>query len=243
MKIAIVCKKFSLRMGGLERYSVNLSRELVRLGHEVHVFSNSFDEEPGIIFHYVPMLRFSSPGKNLSFAYLAGQALSKMRFDIIHSMERILYQDIFRVSDGINPIQLLQRYPNSLIRKFKSAGPRRLVLSYLEKKIFREGGCKCIMTNSDLVKNQIIEHYGVDPEKIHVIYNGVDTSRFHPGVKAKYRTTVRKKFGIGEADLVLLFVSNDFKLKRLKTILSVMRLLENNRIKLLVAGKIMKNLI
>ncbi len=237
MKIAIVCKKFSLRMGGLERYSVNLSRELVRLGHEVHVFSNSFDEEPGIIFHYVPMLRFSSPGKNLSFAYLAGQALSKMRFDIIHSMERILYQDIFRVSDGINPIQLLQRYPNSLIRKFKSAGPRRLVLSYLEKKIFREGGCKCIMTNSDLVKNQIIEHYGVDPEKIHVIYNGVDTSRFHPGVKAKYRTTVRKKFGIGEADLVLLFVSNDFKLKRLKTILSVMRLLENNRIKLLVAGK------
>ncbi|MBW1939843.1 MAG: glycosyltransferase family 4 protein [Deltaproteobacteria bacterium] len=237
MKIAIVCKKFSLKFGGLERYSVNLTRELVRSGHDVHVFSNIFDEEQGIIFHQVPMLRFSSPGKNLSFAYFAGHALSKMEFDIIHSMERIFYQDIFRVSDGINPVQLLQRYPNPLIRKIKAAGPRRLVLGYLEKKIFQERGCKCVMTNSDLVKNQIINHYQVDPKKIHVIYNGVDTLRFHLGVRPKHRAAARKKFGIEEAELALLFVSNDFKLKRLKTILCAMTLLKNNRIKLIVAGK------
>lgn len=236
MKIALVCKKFSLEVGGLERYTVNLSRQLLRLGHEVHVFSNRFDEEPGILFHYVPMFRYSSPGKNLSFAYFSKQALSKENFDIIHSMERIWYQDIFRVSDGINPVQMQQRYPNPLLRKLKAAGPRRQVLRYLEKRIFLGNGCRCIMTNSELVKDQIIKHYGVDTQKIHVVHNSVDTVRFHPGVKKKFRSSFRTKLGVKEADQVILFVSNDFKLKRLHFILQAMALLKDKTVKLLVAG-------
>jgi UDP-glucose:(heptosyl)LPS alpha-1,3-glucosyltransferase len=236
VKIALVCKKYSLRKGGLERYTVFLSRELLRAGHEVHVFANVWQEEPGIIIHPVPMLRFSSPGKNLSFAYFSNRVLSKMRFNVIHSMERIFYQDIFRASGGIIPVQLLQRYPNPVVRWFKAIGPRRLVLRYLEHKIFLDRGCKLIMTNSELVKGQIIEHYKVNPERIIVIYNGVDTSRFHPGVKEEYRRDVRGKYGIGKEELVLLFVSNDFKLKRLQSILKAITLLKKKEIRLLVVG-------
>lgn len=236
MKIALVCKEYSLKKGGLERYTVSLSRELIRARHEVHVFTNDWQEEPGVIIHHVPMLRFSSPLKNLSFALFSNRALSKMSFNVIHSMERIFYQDIFRVSDGINPVQLSQQYPNFAVRLLKAIGPRRLVLSYLEHRIFVDRGCKVIMTNSELIKGHIIEHYKVAPQKIEVIYNGVNTLRFHPGVKEEYGAAVRSKYRIKENELVLLFISNNFKLKRLQTILKSLALLKKREIKLLVVG-------
>jgi hypothetical protein len=34
VKVALVCKKYSLQEGGLERYTYFLSRELIRAGHE-----------------------------------------------------------------------------------------------------------------------------------------------------------------------------------------------------------------
>ncbi|MDL1985186.1 MAG: glycosyltransferase family 4 protein [Deltaproteobacteria bacterium] len=236
MKVALVCKKYSLQEGGLERYTYFLSRELVRAGHEVHIFANIWQEEPGVIIHRVPVIRLSSPAKNLSFAFFTNRALSKMKFDIIHSMERIFYQDIFRVSDGINPVQMQQKYPHPVVRFIKKIGPRRIALSYLEHRIFVDKGCKIVMTNSELVKRNIIEHYRVDPENIVVIYNGVNTSRFNPKVKEKFRSSLREKYGIKKEELVLIFVSNDFKLKRLDLVLEAMAFLKNNKIRLFVIG-------
>ncbi len=234
MKIAIVRKKYSLAAGGAERYTVLLARELSGMGHEVHLFANIWDEDPGIRFHHVPMLR-TSPGKNLSFALFSHNRLSGMEFDVIHSMERIWYQDIFRVSDGINPIQLFQRYPNPFIRKIKGLGPRRLVLSYLEKRIFLRGGCRVIMTNSKLLKEHIMSYYHVHPKKIVVVYNSVDTLRFNPGVRQQYRTSIREQHGIGEAETVLLFISNNFKLKGLRIIIEAMAM-SGKSYKLIVVG-------
>jgi len=151
-------------------------------------------------------------------------------------MERIFYQDIFRVSDGINPVQMQQKYPHPVVRFIKKIGPRRVALNYLEHRIFVDKGCKVVMTNSELVKTNIIEHYRVDPEKIIVIYNGVDTSRFNPKVKEKYRKSLREKYGITKEELVLLFISNNFKLKRLDLVLEAMSVLKNNRIRLFVIG-------
>lgn len=236
MKVALICKKYSLKEGGLERYTFFLSRELIRAGHEVHIFANTWQEEPGAIIHRVPVVSLSSPAKNLSFAFFTNRALSKMKFDIIHSMERIFYQDIFRVSDGINPVQMQQKYPHPVVRFIKKIGPRRLALSYLEHKIFMDKGCKVVMTNSELVKRNIIEHYMMDPEKIVVIYNGVDTSRFNPKVTEKYRKSLRDKYSIRKDEIVLVFVSNNFKLKRLDLVLEAMVLLKNNIIRLFVIG-------
>jgi UDP-glucose:(heptosyl)LPS alpha-1,3-glucosyltransferase len=236
VKVALICKKFSPNYGGLERYSLFLGRELVRAGHDVHVFATQWQEEPGVSIHPVRIIPFSSPLKNLSFAYSASRAVWHAEFDVVHSMERVLRQDIFRVSDGINPVQMKQRYTSPGVRWFKSKGPRRLVLQCLERRIFLEGGCKVVMANSNLVKRQIIEHYGVRPERIVVIYNGVDLTRFHPGVKEKYRSEVRRAHGLSEQDLVLLFVSNDFKLKGLRLLLQAMVWMGAKETKLMVLG-------
>ncbi len=236
MKIGLVTKNFSIERGGLEKYAFSLSRELVRAGHEVHVFANNWQTDSDVTFHKVPMIPFTLPLKNLSFAYFANQQLRRVALDVIHSMERILYQDIYRASDGIIPIHLSQRYPNPIVRGFKSIGPRRLALRYLERRIFSGGGCKIIMTNSQLVKGHIIDHYKIALDKIAVVYNAVDTSRFHPGVKETYGLFVRDRYGLKEDELVLLFISNDFKRKSLRAVLEAISLLGKREIRLLVVG-------
>ncbi len=237
LKIGLLCKKFVFDYGGMERYSVSLARELLRRGHEVHVFANSWQNESGIIFHLVPMIHLSLPLKNLSFAFFAKKFLIRAKFDIIHSMERTLYQDIYRASDGIVPIHLEQRYPNPAVRRLKAASPRRLALLYLEKRIFSDSGSRIIMTNSRLVKDHIIGYYHVHADRIRVIYNGIDTDRFCPGVREAHRENIRKAHNIEEDEILLLFVSNDHRRKGLQNLLESIDQLQDRKIRLMVIGQ------
>ena len=237
MKIALVCTKFSPAYGGLEKYTLFLARALRDAGHAVHLFANRWEAETGLHFHHVPRIPFVSPLKNLSFAYWANRRLAPIAFDVIHSMERIFYQDIFRASDGINPVQMRQKYPRPLVRKFKAAGPRRQVLSYLERRIFAARGCRYVMTNSELVKGHIVAHYAVDPAKIVVIYNGVDTQTFNPGVRSRFRAQVRAAWGVSDRERIVLFVANDFKRKGLQSLLEALRLTADPHLRLIVVGR------
>jgi UDP-glucose:(heptosyl)LPS alpha-1,3-glucosyltransferase len=237
MKIGLVSKQYTLKKGGLEKYTIFLSRELVHAGHEVHVFTNNWQANADITIHQVPMIPFSLPLKNLSFAYFSKQLLKKTELDIVHSMERILYQDIYRASDGIIPVHLEQRYSNPTIRWFKSIGPRRLALTYLEKKIFLDKGCKIVMANSHLVKRHIIQYYHVHPKRIKVIYNAINTSIFRPDIRKEYRNRIRKMHGIDEKEILLLFISNDHKRKGLMNLLKAIHQLEKRNIKVMVLGK------
>jgi len=236
MKIGLVCRHFLSTRGGLERYTMNLSSELARLGHEVHVFANSGEQKPGIELHHVPLFPLTSPGKNLSFAYMASRRISGFRLDVVHSMERIWDQDIFRASDGINPVQMELRYPNPFVRGFKAVTPRRKVLTRLENRIFRKNGARFIMTNSKLVKDQIRHYYGVSPDRIRVIYNSVDLQRFNISAKDRFREAIRMQYGIGKNDMLICFAGNGFQLKGLPILMEALAGLQNRKIKLMVAG-------
>jgi UDP-glucose:(heptosyl)LPS alpha-1,3-glucosyltransferase len=236
MKIGLVCRHFLATKGGLEKYTLALSTELARRGHEIHVFANTGEKRPDVHLHHIPLFPLTSPGKNLSFAYMASQRISSFRLDVVQSMERIWDQDIFRASDGINPIQMAERYPNPFIRQFKSMTPRRQALTYLEKRIFCKNGARFIMTNSNLIKEQICRHYGVSEDRIRVIYNSVDHQRFNISVKERFRTTVRNQYGIGQHDPVILFAGNDFQRKGLDILLKALALLQQKKIRLMVAG-------
>jgi UDP-glucose:(heptosyl)LPS alpha-1,3-glucosyltransferase len=236
MKIGLVCKYFLSTRGGLERDTRLLSEELVKRGHEVHVFCNSGEQTAGVTLHHVPMFPFSSPGKNLSFALMATRHCSDLELDVIQSMERIWTQDIYRTSDSINPVQMKSKYHNKMIYLFKAAGPRRQVLSFLERRIFQEGGAKFILAISNLVKTQIMEHYQVPEEKIVVIYNSVDTNRFNQSLTELFKKEIREQFGVGPKEKLILFMGNNYKLKGLSLLLKALVSLKAEAFKLLVAG-------
>lgn len=222
MKIGLVCRHYLTTKGGLEKYTQNLSEELVRRGEEVHVFCNAGEEKAGVHLHHVPMFPFSSPGKNLSFALNAYRVVAGFQLDVVQSMERIWSQDIFRASDGINPIQMEKKYPNRIWRTFKAAGPRRQVLSMLERRVFQKNGARWILTNSKLVKDQVCQYYNVAEKKVHVIYNSVDTSRFQLGVRDRFRGPIRAEYGLDAEQYLILFVGNGYHQKGLPELLKAL---------------------
>lgn len=236
MKIGLVCRQFLSNKGGMEKYTLSLSAELARLGHEVHVFANTGEETPDVQLHHVPFIPFSSPAKNLSFALMAAKQIARFQLDVVQSMERIWQQDIFRASDGINPVQMEQRYPNPVLRKFKAITPRRQVLGFLEKQIFEKNGTRFVLTNSNLVKEQIRNHYHIPDEKVHVIYNGVDTGRYNLTARDRFGEALRMQYGIKPDMLSVLFVGNEFKLKGLPALIEAAAGIGPEKVRVMVVG-------
>jgi UDP-glucose:(heptosyl)LPS alpha-1,3-glucosyltransferase len=151
-------------------------------------------------------------------------------------MERIWRQDIFRASDGINPVQMAQRYPNPWLRRFKAVTPRRRALTFLERRIFERGGARFVMTNSRLVRDQVLHHYRVSEDRVRVMYNSVDTSRFNPAARERLGAPLRRRYGIGPEDRLILFAGNEFRLKGLSVLLEAVAGLDARKIRIIVAG-------
>ena len=107
----------------------------------------------------------------------------------------------------------------------------------LEKNIFESGQCKKIIAISQMVKEDIIENYKCPPEKISVVYNGVDLHRFHPSNKNIYRKSIRKQLGIPENSVLILFVGSGFERKGLQFLLQSTEFLGKENWRLLLMGK------
>ena len=189
MKVALIRKKYT-PFGGAERYIDSLLKCLLDLGHEVHVFANQWKSEnrrptsatQRLFFHGVPMVKGLSVLTVLSFALNTRELLRKEQFDVIHSFERTLYQDIYRAGDGCHKEWLIQRakyeplWKTLLIR----INPLHWAFLWIEKQIFAPSHTKIVIANSQRGKEEIMRHYHFPQDRIRVIYNGVDTRRFHP---------------------------------------------------------------
>ncbi len=250
MKIAFVRMKY-VPYGGAENYLSLVGNELVKKGHEVHIFSNRWKEsspETGsayFTFHKVPVIKITSFLKTLSFAICSYILLKKKRFDIILSFDRILYQDIYRAGDGCHREWLEKRkvIGSPLKTVLTIINPLHRTILYLERRIYQGNGCRRIIANSFKGRDDIVRYYKTPDEKITVVYNGVDLNRFKPSNRNICREEVRRNYRIGENDLVILFVGSGFERKGLRFLLDGISLLDSRlktqdtRLKILVVGK------
>ena len=212
MKIALIRKDYLYSSGGAERYVYNLSHELAKSGHEVHIFANRWEppRKSDIKIHYVPLIKVNSPVKNLSFVINLRKKLSFNSFDIVHSFSHVYPSDIYRMGDGIHKLWLKIETPSLYLRFFKYLNPRHLAILFLESQIFREGNYKKIVANSKLCYKQAQKYFNIPKEKLAIIYNGVDHKIFNPEVRERYFKKMRLKLGIDDKTLVILYISDGF---------------------------------
>jgi len=241
MKIALLIKDYSLKKGGMERYVVNLSKELKKMGHEVHVLANYRDRtgDPEICFHRIPVIRLGFLIKNLSFAKNCQRVLKKDKYDIINGFSRTYPLDVYRIGHKIRRHLLQVQYSNKFVRILKYFSIRHLTILYLERQIFKKENYKKIIANSDLGKKHACIYHNLPQDKVEVIYNGVDLNKFNLETRKLYRNELRSEYRFGEDETVLLFVGRNFKLKGVKTIIKSIAILglENKNVKVLIAGK------
>jgi len=249
LKIAIVLDWFLPSKGG-ESYLVWLADELSRRGHEVHVFAIEGEKDPAAPYqvHLIPVLRWPSSLRMLSFLINSGRLVGRDAFDIIHGVGLTLAMNVFNPHGGVEQAYLKQEF-RSISNRFYYFWRRvRLCLSlkhhltlWIQRRQYLSPGVKRIIAISQMIKRNIAEQYGDVVKKVAVVFNSVDLDRFHPRNRDLHRAEKRSALDIPSDAVVLLFVGNNYRLKGLEPLMAAVGLLRRKvptrPIRLLVAGR------
>ncbi len=236
MKIAVVISKYGL-LGGAENFVFQLTERLAtREGLEIHVLANQWCRgNDSITFHKIPKVFFPRFMKPISFAYFAGKKILAENFDLVHSHAWIFEMDFFTIHGGLH-----EPWIKEVRRKSMSLFDRSM--ARVEKKGVNAPRLKLIMPVSTLLKEELLRFYGISESKTHVIHPGISIERFSALNPERSRRNIRRRHGLSEHDLVVLFVGMNFEIKRLDLVLKAVadlsvRRNDNSSLKLLVVGK------
>ena len=211
MRIAIMHRR--LRGGGTETDLRQLATSLAGRGHEVHVFCARSDARlPGVQLRHVPVLAAGRLVRVLSFALAAPRMVGRERWDVVIGFGRTPRQDVVRCGGGTHRTYLRRMEAAGLRRAAR--GPYHRAILWLERRQYGPAGHRRVLAVSRRVRDEIVADYGVAPERIAVVYNGVDTERFHPANRARLGAATRRTLGVPDGARVCIAIGRDSELWR-----------------------------
>jgi len=245
IKPAVTLLKAELfKQGGLEKYSWALARDFCALGSPVTVLTSGRVEPP---FSH-PLLNIVSFPIDHSLSVLnvihfekaSRQYLAKHPTPIVFGLDRNSFQTHLRAGNGAHAAYLKRRArEESLVKKISFAvNPLHRAILSLEKKGFERSELKILFTNSEMVKNEILQLYKTNPSKIRVVHNGVE---WHAMQEAFDRWETEKEKATKELSLdprafQFLFAGHNFIRKGLGKLLPALALLKQEHFQLNVVA-------
>lgn len=237
LRIALVANHIHFR-GGMERYCAELAARLC-LDHDVHLFTCEAADVPldRVTVHQVQVAQKPFLALWAQFYARTSRMIRLEDFDIVHTIGGITARQ------NIVTAQYCQYAWGDAIRREPGARggvtPYHQFMwqlnGYYEKKAIISPDTRGISANSERTQADLIRFYGADPAKLAVIYNGVDTERFTPDNR-RFRASIRQRYSIAEAALVVLFVG-EYRRKGLATIIDALGSLNDPRLHLLAVGR------
>ncbi|KFB99808.1 UDP-glucose:(heptosyl) LPS alpha-1,3-glucosyltransferase [Trabulsiella guamensis ATCC 49490] len=216
-RLAIVRQKYRPD-GGAERF---VSRALSALSNqdlELNVITREWqgDKQDDWHIHICNPRKWGRISRERGFAHAARALWQAEQFDIVQSHERIPGCDIYRAGDGVHRRWLQQRariLPGWRSQLLMQDRYHRYVMG-AEREMYQAPELKAVICNAAMIKQEIIEDFGVGADKIHVIYNSIDSGRFAPAQSAQ-RFALRQQYGIPPEAVALCFVGSGFERKGL----------------------------
>lgn len=235
MRVALVTYEYPPSItGGAGTYAFHLTRELQGLGHEVKVFAPS---TYGPSWNYRPdsstiPLRLPKEEtrilRTLRFWLALPKAIRREEkegmFEIVHfngvsywfipgkvSQQAPHVLTIHHVVRG-----LLGNQPRNPLERLRGLGDETgYLVPSLESRCVRI--CDAIIAVSNFTKDEILRHYHIGAERIHVVYNGVSPG--FPSPEAIALKSAREAMGLPGRPLVLFVGRLDDPRKRLEFLL------------------------
>ena len=239
MRIACVIHDCN-REGGQERCAAELVDRL-SLAHEVHLYAATARglSADRVVFHSIRVPRRPILVKNILFFAQASMAIRRQGFQVVHAQGASMWGQHVTTAHFCEAAWLARH--RDLAEA--SEGPGRAVYHainsrvsiLLENLIYRRRGTQVVIAVSKATREDLAEHYGLDPARIPVIYDGVDLETFHPNQRPRWRGAIRKQLRIADDACVVLFVGA-FERKGLGYVLKALRILQDTPVHLLVLG-------
>lgn len=215
LRVALVLDRFERLRGGLEHWTWQFALRLRAAGHEIHAVTFGADGDAADFGFQTHVLEPRSD--RLARAGQIAGYLGQLRPDIVHDMGVGWHYDILHPHGGS---RIADRMQNRLTLGW--LGRLRQALHPAERRRWRElralersqyGAANgVVIAVSETVKADLVRFERVDPNRVRVIPNGVDTSAFERDVAAGRR--LRSRLGLDRAT-VFIIIAHNFRLKGL----------------------------
>jgi len=188
MRLAIVRQRFN-PFGGAERFISRAMPALERAGAEVTLVCRKAEGWGARRVMKVDPFYIGKVWRDWSFARAARAAWRRTGFDLVQSHERIPGCDVYRAGDGVHRRWLeLRSTAASLFERLGMAlNPYHRYVCAAERRLFEHPRLRAVICNSRMVSDEIRRGFRIAPEKLHVVYNGVDLEHFHPRKRDELR--------------------------------------------------------
>ncbi|OGW60011.1 MAG: hypothetical protein A2V83_07860 [Nitrospirae bacterium RBG_16_64_22] len=220
-RIAFVRRAYT-PFGGAERFLDQVASRFAERGGDVHLVCETWrgEDRAGLTVHAVGSVPLGRTLSSVLFVRRVREALLTIQPDVTVSFDRILDADIYRAGDGCHRAWLDRRgLRGRLDARFS---PFHRWILHLERRLYAGGGARLIAANSTLVSKEISRYYGTPSGRIVVLPNGVDLDRFHPELRLRWRSGVRRDWGIGDDVPVFLFLGSGFERKGLTPLIEAL---------------------
>ena len=223
---------------GIERFALRMSQELYNIDSNVDIFSTKNIPGLAVANHGS---RFLSAGEQLlgKYEYLLRALWDQtyFRYHVIKSRPDIVF---FPIQEGMlfPPVKQIVtihdlhylHFDESLSECSPEIGSfRKYVYSFKMPRIISDS--TAVITVSESTRRDVIERFGVSAEKIHVIYNGYDESRFRVIIEPE---PVLHRYGLKNRTYFI-FIGSILRHKNLVRLAQAFSM-HNNDTKLVIVG-------
>lgn len=223
LRLAIVRQRYN-PFGGAERFIERAIEALRARQVDVTMITRAWTSDPARPALVCDPFYLGSLWRDWGFARAACREAAAARFDLVQSHERLHCCDVFRAGDGVHRQWLRHRArgQGAWRRLATALDPHHRYVLAAERRMFASPRLRAVICNSRMVRDEIARGFGVPDHKLHVIYNGVDTTRYSPALREKHRPQVRAKWSIPAQAMLFLFVGAGFARKGLAVALSAL---------------------
>ena len=184
----ILMATMALDIGGAETHIVELSKALVRRGHEVLIVSNGGvyvpeAEEAGVRHYEAPLHRRAVGEMRRSYGILK-EIIQREKPDIVHAHARIP-----AMLCGLLAKKMKFPFVTSCHGVYQVSGVLRTLSDWGER----------TLAVSEDIRDYLVTEYKVPREHIHLTINGIDTEKFSPEASG---AAVREEFSLGNAPVI-----------------------------------------
>ncbi|MCU0774531.1 MAG: glycosyltransferase family 4 protein [Ideonella sp.] len=220
MHVAVIHPKYT-PFGGGARMIDEIVRALAARGARVTMLVREWSgaRPEGVEVQVVDPFHLGSTWRDWSFERaMTSERLSG--FDLVVSDQKIPGIDVYIAGGGCHRefVATRQRRSSVLQRMAMALNAHTRYTAQAESRLFASGTLKAVICVSGRVRDDLERWYGVDPARLHVVYNGIDLSRFDPVWRDENRQRLRREHGIGDR-LTFAFIGGGWENKGLEPVL------------------------